>query len=268
MRSLASLAWLPLALGLAMAAPAMAETSVDLELVLAVDVSRSMDIEEQRVQREGYAAAFLHPDVAEAISSGPLGRIAVTYVEWSGPASQITVIPWTVVDGAVAARDFAGRLATGTASRDRGTSISGSLLFATAAFAANEFVSERQVVDISGDGPNNRGLPVEPVRASAIASGITINGLPIVVKSAYGPYSIPNLDVYYEDCVIGGPGAFLIPVHDIAQLALAIRRKLVLEIAGLPARVLKASGIAAAGPRIDCLIGEKLFERWRGYDNR
>ena len=261
---LAALAALPL-----LAAPARpAEMPVDLELVLAVDVSRSMDLDEQRVQRDGYVAAFLHSEVTAAIASGPLGRIAITYVEWSGPQSQVTVIPWTMLDGEAAARAFAGQLATGPTTRDRGTSISGSLLFATAAFSANEFVSERQVIDISGDGPNNRGVPVEPVRANAIASGITINGLPIVLKSAYGPYSIPNLDVYYEDCVIGGPGAFLIPVHEMSQLALAIRRKLVLEIAELEPRIMNAASFAAAPPRIDCLIGEKLFERWRGYDNR
>lgn len=246
----------------AISAPARAAAEVDLELVLAVDVSNSMDVDEQRVQRNGYVSAFLHADVVDAISSGPLGRIALTYVEWSGPQSQVTVIPWTVVDGQAAAKDFAARLANGSAGRQRGTSISGSLMFATAAFAANEFTSERQVIDISGDGPNNRGEPVEPVRANAIAAGITINGLPIVMKAAYGPYSIPNLDVYYEDCVIGGPGAFLIPVHDMSQLALAIRRKLVLEIAGMePVKVMKAA--ASPAPRIDCQIGEKLFNRWR-----
>jgi len=117
------------------------------------------------------------------------------------------------------------------------------------------------VIDVSGDGPNNRGVPVEPVRAKIIAEGITINGLPLVVKAPFGPYSIDNLDVYYEDCVIGGPGAFLIPVNDMSQLASAIRRKLVLEIAGAPARRIQASEMARM-PRVDCLIGEKLIERW------
>ena len=111
--------------------------------------------------------------------------------------------------------------------------VSRGLLFAAAAFANSEFTSARQVIDISGDGPNR---PVEPVRSRVTASGITINGLPIMVKRAFGRYSIANLDVYYENCVIGGPGAFLIPVHDMSQLALAIRRKLILEIAGLPPR--------------------------------
>ena len=119
----------------------------------------------------------------------------------------------------------------------------------------------RQVIAISGDGPNNRGVPVEPVRLGIVNAGITINGLPLVIKAPFGPYSIPNLDVYYEDCVIGGPGAFIIPVHDMSQLALAIRRKLLLEIAGLPPRVLRASETRPV-PRIDCLTGETLIERW------
>ena len=141
-----------------------------------------------------------------------------------------------------------------------GTSISGGLLYAAAAFDKNQFTSPRQVIDISGDGPNNRGLPVEPVRSQVSASGITINGLPILVKAPFGPNSIPNLDIYYEDCVIGGPGAFLIPVHEMSQLAIAIRRKLLLEIAGLPPRIQMASETRPI-PRIDCLIGEKLIER-------
>jgi hypothetical protein len=249
------------AAAVALPGAAVAQTEVDLELVLAVDVSPSMDTDELHVQREGYVAAFRHPDVLMSIRSGPLGRIAVTYVEWSGPQSQTIVVPWTLIDSEQTAQAFATRLAASTHARYRGTSISGGLLFAAATFANDEFTSARQVIDISGDGPNNRGVPVEPVRSRITASGITINGLPIVVKEAFGPYSIPNLDVYYEDCVIGGPGAFIIPVHEMSQLALAIRRKLLLEIAGLPPRFLKASETSRV-PRIDCLIGEKLIERW------
>jgi uncharacterized protein DUF1194 len=238
---------------------ALAQIEVDLELVLAVDVSRSMDFDELDVQRDGYVAAFRHPDVVAAIRSGPLGRIAVTYVEWAGPQNQATAVPWTLIDGEEAAQAFAARLSATTRGRYMWTSISSGLLFAAAAFGNNEFTSVRQVIDISGDGPNNRGSPVEPVRASVTAAGITINGLPIVLKT-FGPYSIPNLDVYYEDCVIGGPGSFLFPVHDMSQLAHAIRRKLLLEIAGLPPLLLKASETRPM-PRIDCLIGEKLIER-------
>ena len=237
----------------------LAQTEVDLELVLAVDVSRSMDIDELDVQREGYVAAFRHPDVISAIRSGPLGRIAVTYVEWAGPQNQATVIPWTVIDSEDAAQAFATLLSATARGRYMWTSISAGLLYAAAAFNNNEFTSARQVIDVSGDGPNNRGSPIEPVRASVTASGITINGLPLVVKR-FGPYSLPNLDIYYEDCVIGGPGAFLIPVHEMSQFALAVRRKLLLEIAGLSPRIMRASETVPA-QRMDCLIGEKLIER-------
>jgi hypothetical protein len=263
MRIAVTLRWTAYALALAVASPgsAWSQNSVDLELVLAVDVSRSMDMDELHVQRDGYVGAFRHPDVLEAIRSGPLGRIAVTYVEWAGPERQVTVVPWTLIDGEEAALALAARLAANPPGRQTGTSISGGLLFAAAAFAANDFTSARQVIDVSGDGPNNRGLPVEPIRSSVTGSGITINGLPLMIKVAFGPYSIENLDVYYEDCVIGGPGAFIIPVHDMSQLAVAILRKLVLEIAGLPPRIMKASE-APRPSRIDCLIGEKLIERW------
>jgi hypothetical protein len=239
---------------------ALAQTEVDLELVLAVDVSRSMDLDELDVQREGYVAAFRHPEVISAIRSGPLGRIAVTYVEWAGPQSQTTIIPWTLIDSAKAAHDFATRLSATARGRYMWTSISAGLLYAAAAFINNEFTSARQVIDISGDGPNNRGSPIEPVRASVTASGITINGLPLVVKR-FGPGYIPNLDDYYEDCVIGGPGAFLIPVHDMTQFGLAVRRKLLLEIAGLPPRFIQTSETQPP-QRMDCLIGEKLIQRW------
>ena len=244
-----------------MGAATAAEIRVDLELVLAVDVSRSMDLDELGVQRDGYAAAFRHPDVISAIRSGPLQSIAVTYVEWAGPDHQVIVLPWTLIDGDVTARSFADRLLSSPPGRYTGTSISGGLMFSAATLVGNSFAGERRVIDVSGDGPNNRGVPVEPVRAKIIAEGITINGLPLVVKAPFGPYSIDNLDVYYEDCVIGGPGAFLIPVNDMSQLASAIRRKLVLEIAGAPARRIQASEMARM-PRVDCLIGEKLIERW------
>jgi Protein of unknown function (DUF1194) len=257
LRWFACLIWANLALSSA----ALAEAEVDLELVLAVDVSRSMDGDELQVQRDGYVAAFRHPEVLAAIASGPLGRIAVTYVEWAGPDKQVTVLPWTLIDSREAAYGLAARLSVSAFGRHPGTSISGGLMFASATFANNGYKSIRQVIDISGDGPNNRGLPVEPVRAAVIASGVTINGLPLMIKAPFGPYSIGNLDVYYEDCVIGGPGAFLIPVYNMSQLALAIRRKLVLEIAGLPPAVMPA-GDSDPAPRTDCLIGEKLIERW------
>jgi hypothetical protein len=243
------------------AAPAFAETSVDLELVLAVDVSRSMDLDEQHLQRDGYVAALQHPNVVEAIRSGPLGRIALTYVEWAGPQSQVVIVPWTLIDSEAAATRVAGLLSAAPLGPYTGTSISGGLLFAAETLVKNSFAGTRRVIDVSGDGPNNRGLPVRPISTAIAGSGVTINGLPLTLKAPVQPYSIANLDVYYEDCVIGGPGAFILPVREIAQLAVAIRRKLVLEIAGTPPSLIEVAETRPE-PRIDCMIGERLIERW------
>jgi hypothetical protein len=243
------------------AAPAFAETAVDLELVLAVDVSRSMDLDEQHLQRDGYVAALQHPDVVDAIRSGPLGRIALTYVEWAGPQSQVVIVPWTLIDSEAAADRVAGLLSAAPLGRYTGTSISGGLMFAAETLVKNTFAGTRRIIDVSGDGPNNRGLPVRPISTGIAGSGVTINGLPLTLKAPVQPYSIADLDVYYEDCVIGGPGAFTLPVREKAQLATAIRRKLVLEIAGTPPSVVKVAETRPE-PRIDCMIGERLIERW------
>jgi len=256
-----------LALGtmLALATPAMAQVEVDLELVLAVDISRSMDYDEQQLQRDGYVEALRHPEVIAAIQSGPIGRIAITYVEWAGPFHQAMVVPWTFVSGVAEAEAFAAHVAEAPLVRERGTSISQGLDFASAQFAMSGARGARRAIDVSGDGPNNMGLPVVPVRDRIVADGITINGLPIVLETSYnfGPYNIPNLDVYYEDCVIGGPGAFMITVDDPARFAIAIRRKLVLEIAGTtPEPRLMRAAVLTPEPRVDCLIGEKQRGRW------
>jgi hypothetical protein len=238
------------------------EVDVDLELVLAVDVSRSMDPGEQELQKDGYIAGLTHPEVLAAIRSGFLGRIAVTYVEWAGPGSQATIHPWAVIDGEDSAKRFVAALAAQPVSYLHGTSISGALLFAAGRFDQNGFRAPRQVIDISGDGPNNMGVPVLSARETVLARGITVNGLPIMLHADYfGGYSIRELDIYYEDCVIGGPGAFLVTVENIDRIAQAIRRKLVLEIAGRPARIVPAAE-EQREPRIDCLIGEKLRRRW------
>lgn len=238
-----------------------ADTPVDLELVLAVDVSRSMDMDEQNLQRDGYVAAFRHKEVIEAIASGANGRIAVSYVEWAGPAFQRTLVPWTVIEGEAASHAFADRLAAAPMSREHGTSISNGLIYVGPSFEGNGLSGDRRVIDVSGDGPNNMGVPVIVARDPLIQAGITINGLPIMIKRAGGFASIENLDIYYEDCVIGGTGAFLVPVTDIHKLASAIRRKLVLEIAARPTGLIRASEIRTE-PRIDCMIGEKLREQW------
>lgn len=244
--------------------PASAQ-QVDLELVLAVDVSRSMDYEEQRLQRDGYVAAFRHPEVIQAILSGGYGSIAVTYVEWAGPSYQNIIVPWTVIASEADALKFADDLQNGEMLRERGTSISNGLFFASQLFENSQAHGLRQTIDISGDGPNNMGPAVTPIRDSVVAQGITINGLPIMLRpsAGYEPYGIADLDVYYEDCVIGGAGAFMITVDDINQFPAAIRRKLVLEIAGRMPEGPRLIPVAFNQmPRIDCMIGEKTRGRW------
>ena len=243
-----------------------ADIPVDLELILAVDVSRSMDIDEQQLQRDGYVAALTHPEVIDAITQGRHGRIALSYVEWAGPTTQYKVMDWRVIDGPESARAFAAELARAPIQHFRGTSISNSLAFVAPQFDNNGYQAARRVIDVSGDGPNNMGIPVEVARALVVQAGITINGLPIMIKRSGGFASIDNLDVYYEDCVIGGFGAFMVVAQSADQFAEAIRRKLVLEISGLeppvnPAGVIRAAA-TTGGKRIDCLIGEKLREQW------
>jgi Protein of unknown function (DUF1194) len=250
------------ALGLG-TAPAVAQSRVDLELVLAVDVSLSMDIDEQRLQRDGYVAAFRDPEVHKAIASGAFGRIAVTYVEWAGPPSQHVVLPWTVVDSPESALAVAGRLEAAPITRARMTSISSALDFSGGLFDASGVRGIRRVVDVSGDGPNNSGRPVLPARDDLIAKGVIINGLPIMLKLATGYFDIADLDRYYTDCVIGGPGAFMVPIKDRREFLTATRRKLLLEISGLepPARLIRVQGRPMRDPS-DCNIGELQWRRF------
>ncbi len=243
------------------------EMAVDLELVLAVDVSGSMDADERRLQRSGYVAALSHPEVVAAIATGFHGRIAVTYVEWAGPSSQSVAVPWRLIDGRAAAEAFSREMAAAPSARIRGTSISGALAFAAAQFGGSGFRADRRVIDVSGDGPNNMGPPVVPARDAVVARDIAINGLPLLLKTG-GPFGgVVPLDLYYRDCVIGGPGSFLIAVQDPAQFAEAIRRKLVLEIAGAAPALLPASSPVQAGG-IDCLIGEKTRPQWLNEGER
>jgi hypothetical protein len=247
----------------AVSTPVAADTAVDLELILAVDVSRSMDPDEQLLQRDGYVAALTHPDVIAAIGSGARRKIALSYVEWAGPEMQSAVVDGRVIDGAAAAADFAARLKQAPIQGFRGTAIADGLVFSAARFDGNGYAATRRVIDVSGDGPNNMGMPIELAREAVIRKGVTINGLPIMIKQPSGFASIADLDVYYEDCVIGGAGAFAIVIRSADQFAEAIRRKLVLEIAGrtAPSPVVAATATKAAS-RIDCLIGEKLRRQW------
>ncbi|KQT86144.1 DUF1194 domain-containing protein [Aurantimonas sp. Leaf443] len=249
---------------------------VDVELVLAVDVSWSMDRSEQEIQREGYAAAFRSPEVQKAIMEGGFGKVAVTYVEWAGTFSQSIVVPWTVISSKESADAFAYALVTEEPERERRTSISAAIDYVVPLFSNNGYDAPRRVIDLSGDGPNNQGRSVLEARDAAIARGITINGLPLMTSgdrySNWG--SIPHLDRYYEACVIGGPRAFMIPVNDWSQFPEAVRRKLVLELAGgwppetAPDADAPAIVPAQADASTDCLVGERLWNerqrKWMG----
>jgi hypothetical protein len=241
------------------------ETNVDVELVIAVDVSYSMDPDEQALQREGYITGLTSPEFLNALHQGMHGKIAITYFEWAGASDQKVLVPWRLIDGPAAARAFADEIAHAPYRRAYRTSISGALRFAQPLFEGSGFRGLRRVIDVSGDGANNQGVPVTLVRDEALERGITINGLPILLKRpSAATMDIENLDVYYEDCVIGGPGSFVIPITERDQFREATRTKLVLEIAGRqpPARVIPA---AASAPRISCLIGERMWqERWGG----
>jgi hypothetical protein len=261
LRPLAALlmaAWLALAAG-----PAAADTEVDLALVLAVDVSRSMDTDEQELQREGFVEAFRSTPIHEAIARGTLGRIAVTYVEWSGEGQHNVVVPWTLVDGPDAASAFSNRLASTPIGRVFSTSISSAIDFSARLLESSGFEAMRQVIDVSGDGPNNQGRTVTLARDDALAKGIVINGLPLMLKRPTGWGDIENLDHYYQDCVIGGPGAFIVPVRERHQFADAIRTKLVREIADLrdPHPLVH---LAQDRERMNCMIGELMRRRSYG----
>ncbi len=237
---------------------------VDIELVLAVDVSYSMDPDEQALQREGYAQAMVSKEFLQALREGMHGRIAATYVEWAGAADQRTLIPWRMIDGPAAAQKFADDLMAAPYRRAFRTSISGAILYAMPQFENNGFSGIRRVIDVSGDGANNQGRLVESTRDEAVARGITINGLPIMLKRASAAtMDIDNLDVYYEDCVIGGAGAFVVPVREREKFREAIRTKLVLEVAGRVPSIVPAQAKPPRARRISCTIGERMWqERW------
>jgi hypothetical protein len=236
---------------------------VDVELILAVDVSYSMDPDEQALQREGYMSAITSREFLRALREGNHARIAMTYFEWAGTHHQQIIVPWRLIDGPESAEGFAADIGRARYTRASRTSISGALLFAAPLFDGSGYRGVRRVIDVSGDGVNNNGPLIVPTRDEVLAKGITINGLPIMLKKpSMSMIDIENLDVYYEDCVIGGPAAFVIPIKEREQFKEAIRTKLVLEIAHrMPQRrVVPAS---SAAPRISCTIGEKLWqERW------
>jgi hypothetical protein len=259
-----------LALTATWAPPAAAEpVEVDVELVLAVDVSYSMDPQEQRLQREGYVQAILSQQFMAAIRSGPYGRISITYMQWASATDHDVVLPWTLIDGPETARAVADRLSEAPYRRARRTSISGAIDEAMRLFETSNFKGLRRIIDVSGDGANNDGRPVAAARDDAVRQGVVINGLPVLVRpSSWGFADIANLDEYYEDCVIGGPGSFSIPIRSQDDFLHATRTKLVQEIAHAPPVRIDAPRdmivrTQRREPRVDCMVGERMWrDRW------
>lgn len=243
-----------------------AEEQVDVALVLAVDVSRSMSPEELHLQRKGYAAAISSPQVVRAIGLGAHGRIALTMFEWANNGHAREIVGWSIVHDQKTADQFAAKLLESQSFGQRRTSISGAIRHGTRLLKSVPFLAERLVLDISGDGPNNQGAPVAVQRDRAVESGVVINGLPLMTTGGFGSqFNIPDLDAYYRNCVIGGPGSFMIPVNDWDQFPEAVRRKLILEIGGftpyLPAKV-QTVQFDFRTP-YDCLVGEKIWQKLR-----
>ncbi len=247
------------------APPPAAKADVDVELVLAVDVSLSMMAEELAVQRNGYVAALRDPSVIAAMLGGEKGRVAITYVEWAGAGEQQIVIAWRVLETPGDAGRFADDLSRAPVQRSFRTSLSGAIDHAVSLIETNDFAGAQRVIDISGDGANNDGAAVAEARDRAVARGITVNGLPIVARVGLaGNVEVGAMDEYYANCVIGGPGAFSIPVRNWSEFSQAVRQKLTLELSGVretghdDAAVMTVQAIAG-GAAYDCLAGERLW---------
>ncbi len=218
---------LTICLVLSLSGTVRAQEKVDLELILMADVSGSVNYEEFRLQRLGYAQALRNPRVLSAIRNGPIGRVAIAYVEWSGHFLKSVVVPWTAVRDPADVEKIAQVLET--APREiygGGTAVGSAILYGAQSINNNAFIGTRKVVDLSGDGPDKDGLPAAVGRDQAVAQGVTVNGLPIL-----GDF--PGLDVFFLDHVIGGPGAFSIPARDFKDFQSAILTKLIREIAGI-----------------------------------
>ncbi|MGO4836454.1 DUF1194 domain-containing protein, partial [Rhizobiaceae sp. 2RAB30] len=222
-------------------------------------LSLSMSPAELEIQRKGYAAALTDDRVLDAIRQGLNGRIAITYFEWAGTTTHHIVVPWTIIETREDAEAVSAKLSTTPPNSARRTSISGALEFGSDLFAESPFQGAKRVIDISGDGPNNQGAPVHLIRDTVVAQGIVINGLPLMTNAGMiSAYDVTDLDRYYNDCVIGGPGAFMVPVNGWSQFPEAVRRKLVLELAGPPGpgeeRAHPPVILAEAKPSYDCMV--------------
>ena len=264
----ASLRALGAGLALAVAPQAWAEpdTRVDAAIVLAVDVSGSMDVEELAVQRAGYVEALRHPDLIRIVENGRNKRIAISLFEWAGDVRDDSSVSWRVIETPADIEEFARAVEAAPVETSFGTSISRAIHHAMDLIETADFSADAWLIDVSGDGPNNIGPPVAEARDRALDRGVTINGLPIMIRPSRGA---PNLSAYYEDCVIGGLGAFVLPATSREEIAPAIRRKLFRELIGAisprgrgpgqgpgqgPERIWRASVEAP----VDCLVGERL----------
>lgn len=228
----------------ALPAAAQDKKEVDLSLAMAIDISGSIDPDEARLQREGYVQAFRDPLIVKAILSGPNGRIAVAYFEWSDSWMQKLLIDWTLLDSEAAIQTFATRLSQAPISIARRTSISGAIRYAIPLFGRSPYEAQRKVLDISGDGSNNDGGLVTEMRHEALKDRIVINGLPIM-NDRPNPFGFPSetdLDRYYLHCVIGGPRAFVEVANNFEDFPRAVRKKLLQEVADI-------------GPQFDFDIG-------------
>jgi hypothetical protein len=228
MGAAASAALAPLAARRASADP----IDVDLRLVLAVDVSRSVDAEEYELQKDGYARALTDQRIIDAVTSGPLRRIGLCYVEWAGPQMQRTPIDWTLLDSKETCERMSAKIAALTYEPHSWTGVGAAMRYAAERFESGPFHSRRMVIDISGDGRNNNGPPADIVRDELVGRNIVINGLPIIGERAnFGRPPDRELDRWYEENVIGGPGSFMIVAQGFGDFARAVRNKLSREIA-------------------------------------
>lgn len=223
--------------------------AVDVELVLAVDVSRSIDAEEHEAQMRGYAEAFRDPQVVRSIAGGGVGAIACTLFTWSDAAAQENLVPWARIDDAASAERFAAALDAAPRRTGSYTSISGAMEHAMGLYEVGPYEGTRRVLDISGDGMNNAGRRLEPVRARLVEAGIVLNGLAVVDRAPM-PGSASALEDYYRDEVIGGPGAFLVVAEGFEAFGRAVRRKIAREVAGLGAAG-HLAGDVLPFPRVD-----------------
>jgi hypothetical protein len=272
-RALARGFWIPALfagslLGLPAGDAAAGGEKVDLALVIATDVSYSVDENEARFQRRGVAQAFLSPEIVQAIEAGDLGRIAVAYLDFAEQNSTHVLVPWRVIHDKESAAQFADALMKVPRTHGVNTSISDGIELATRLLDASSFEATQWSIVVSGDGPNNEGHPVTAARDAALNKGITINGLPIVTEAdQFDVYYLADLDKYYRGCVIGGPRAFIQVAHGFEDFARAMRRKLVLEISDAsqpkpnPLTVKVSNGNPSAHGYVyerGCDIGERM----------